>query len=234
MIMGRLCEYMNSKELFLKANGICSMAGFNVRWWMYCLFKLFIGVFSCIFAVSLFNVSLYVIIILFPVMSVIPDYIVIMSNDNDNDMMLRDIKVLFDGLRIHVKAGVYISDAIAEIIPAVSAKRLKNGLIWLKDSIMLTNDIDKSLTDFNEMFNNRHIDTLVIILRQALVSGQSAESLDNAFSQMTDIEQAINIRAENSLERKIMIIQVMVLFGILMISGFCCISEFSGLFTAIK
>jgi hypothetical protein len=133
-----------------------------------------------------------------------------------------------------VKAGVYITDAITEIIPLVANKRLKRAMTALSDSITLTNNIDSSLTQFNELFCNRHIDTVVIILRQALISGQSAESLDNAFEQMTDIEQALNIKLENGLERKVMLIQVMVLFGILLAAGFCCIREFAGLFSAVK
>lgn len=232
--MEMLKKYIQNKECFLKENGIWYMAGFPVYWWMYAGFRLGLSVFFVIFARILFGIARIWLLLIFTGVFMGVDFLVKLSNENDNDSMLADIKTVFDCLRIQVKAGVYISDAISEIVPVIASKRLRQGLIYLGESIVLTNNLEESLIAFNEMFHNRHIDTLVIILRQALVSGQSAQSLDNAFAQMTDIEQALNIKTENSLERKVMVIQVMVLFGILIMAGFCCISEFAGLFESVK
>lgn len=227
-------RYLQNTDIYLKENGISYMTGLDIRWWLYIPFKIFFSVFLTMVIYGIFNLSIYIIFPMAIVMFLIPDYLIKMSNDNDNDDMLPDIKMIFDCLRIEVKAGVYISDAISQIMTGINNKRLKAGMKYLIERIAVTNDIDASLSNFNEMFNNRHIDTLVVILRQAMVSGQSGESLDNAFAQMTDIEQAINIKVENSLERKITVIQVMVFFGIILLAGFCCLSEFKGLFVSVK
>lgn len=227
-------RYLQNTDIYLKENGISYMTGLDIRWWLYIPFKFFFSVFLTIVIYGIFNLSIYIVFPMAIVMFLIPDYLIKMSNDNDNDDMLPDIKMIFDCLRIEVKAGVYISDAISQIMTGINNKRLKAGMKYLIERIAVTNDIDTSLSNFNEMFNNRHIDTLVVILRQAMVSGQSGESLDNAFAQMTDIEQAINIKVENSLERKITVIQVMVFFGIILLAGLCCLSEFKGLFVSVK
>lgn len=227
-------KHNEEKENFLKSNGIWFLVGIEIKWWMYMLFRIFISLFLAISGYVIFSLPSFSILVVFLVSYFGIDHMVKLSNANDNEDMLSDIKLVFDCLRIQVKAGVYITDAINEIIHVINNKRLKRGIKQLSESIMLTNDIDGSLLYFSSLFNSKHIDTLVIILRQALVSGQSAESLDNAFSQMTDIEQAINIKIENALERKIMVLQVMELFGIILLAGFCCIAEFSSMFVAVK
>lgn len=232
--MDRIREYLKDKERFLEENGICHMTGIRLSWWMYVGIKIFMGIFLCLFGKWMLNMEAGYLPVLFLVVFAGCDGLVRMSNENDNSDMLPDIKVLFDCLRIQVKAGVYVTDALNEIILLMKNKRLRDALKSLTDSIVLTGNLDDSLKEFNGKFCNRHIDTLVIILRQALVSGQSSESLDHAFQQMTDIEQAFNLKLENALERKVMIIQVMVLFGIFLMVGFCSICEFSGLFSAIK
>ncbi len=227
-------RYLHNTDMYLMENGISNMTGFDIRWWLYIPFKVFFSLFLTLVIYEIFNLQIYVILPMSVVLFFTPDYLIKMSNDNDNDDMLPDIKMIFDCLRIEVKAGVYISDAISQIMTGINNKRLRAGMKYLIERIAITNDIDTSLSNFNEMFNNRHIDTLVVILRQAMVSGQSGESLDNAFAQMTDIEQAINIKIENSLERKITVIQVMVFLGIILLAGFCCLSEFKGLFVSVK
>lgn len=232
--MERIQECLREKEKFLEENGICHMAGMKLSWWMYGLSKILISGFVCLFAVLMFHIWKICLPVLFGAAYIGCDALIHMSNENDNSDMLGDIKTMFDCLRIQVKAGVYVTDALNEILPLIRNKRLKEALKSLMDGILLTNNLEESLIDFNQKFNNRHIDTMVIILRQALVSGQSAENLDSAFEQMSDIEQALNIKLENKLERKIMLIQLMVLFGIFLMVGYCSICEFAGLFSSIK
>lgn len=232
--MGRIMEYLKGRERFLEENGICHMVGMHLPWWMYVLMKVFISLFACLFGKLMLDMKPWHLVVMFPVAFAGCDGLVRMSNENDNSDMLSDIKIMFDCLRIQVKAGVYVTDALNETMLLMKNKRLRDALKNLTDSIVLTGNLDDSLKEFNQKFCNRHIDTMVIILRQALVSGQSSESLDNAFEQMTDIEQALNIKLENALERKVMIIQVMVLLGIFLMVGFCSICEFAGLFSAIK
>lgn len=232
--MEKFVNFTAQKERFLEENGMNYIIGKHLKWWMFVIAKIVVGTFLGAFFVLAADIGIVYMPVIFFAGYFGSDYLVQMSNINDNEDMLGDIKTVFDCLRIQVKAGVYITDAVSEIIPLIRNKRLKRALIEMGNTIMLTNDIDESLRIFNRKFSNRHIDTLVIILRQALLSGQSAQSLDNAFDQMTDIEQALNLKLENSLERKVAIVQIMVLFGIILAAGFCSISEFAGMFGTIK
>lgn len=208
--------------------------GVKIYWWLYELLRILAGIFSGTFGRIVFQLSPLKCIVLIFFMIILFDEILKISNANDNDNMLTDIKIMFDCLRIQVVSNVYIIDAMVELEPLLRSSRLKQAVHELIDSIVLTNDIENSLIMFNNKFSNKYIDTLVIILRQALVSGQSEDGLNNAFDQMVDIEQAMNLRLENSLEKKVLVIQVFVLFFIVLVCGYCSIIEFAELFSNIK
>lgn len=217
-------------RIFLKKYGADYIIGTNVS----VSFFIAVSLVSVIFLLLLnycFNIVeglLIVFVIIFG--SLLPTIILIISNGNDNDSMLVDIKTTMELLKIHIHAGVYVIDALDNCSDFMKNNRYKKALLKMTNDIYMSKNVTEALEEFNDSFNNPHIDTLVIILKQSLESGYSLSCLDSAFEQIIDVEKAINIKLENSVERNVQILQVLIMAGIIGISVFCSVVEFKGLF----
>lgn len=150
----------------------------------------------------------------------IPDILLKLSNSNDNDRMLSDIKTIYDTLKIQTKAGVFLTNALTECYLGVKNKRLKTALLELLNKIIAKNDIETAINEFNMLFKNSFIDTLCIVIKQSLESGQSVQVLSDISSQLTDIQHVLALKEKAKLERKIEVLQLFVFVGILAICVF--------------
>lgn len=216
--------------IFLKNHGIENLTGFWIPPEAFVLLSLFLGFFFSGFLHVLGANGLWMELLSFVTGMSVPTVMLIISNASDNDKMLMDLRNLFEMLKIQIHAGVYMMDALENCTHKVTSKRLKNALNRLISEIYMSKNIMEALDDFNERFRNPHIDTLVIILKQSMETGYSVSNLDSAFEQILDVEKAIYIRMENSVERNVQILQVLFMAGIIAMAVYCSVVEFKGIF----
>lgn len=134
-------------------------------------------------------------------------------NKRDNDDMLRDLKNVYDTLRIQTKAGVFLSEALTDCYLVVSNKRLKKALFQLNKEIMLKHDVEYAIEQLSLQFNNIYIDNFVLIIQQSIQTGQSVTMLDNISEQMREAERRVNFIEKKHLEDKIGLVQILVWVG---------------------
>lgn len=133
----------------------------------------------------------------------------------DNEEMLPDIKALYDAIRMQAKAGLFLSESLLECYRIVSNKRLKKALLELNGKILATNDEVEALQEFNQKFNNENIDAFCITMIQAKKSGQSVKMLEDIGQQINGLQQDINKKHQEAVNRKVMVITILVFFGIM-------------------
>ncbi len=222
---------LEKTERFLKENGITYLIGMNVSAITFWGISVLCGIFVVIFEIVIWRQDFDINFISGIAGVFLPTLILISSNKTDNDNMLEDIKLVYEMLKIQVHAGVYIIDALDNCNKMIKNKRLQQGINRLLCEIFMSRNVSDALNNFNESFRNTHIDTLVIILKQSMESGYSVQNLDSAFEQVIDVERAINVKMENSVERNTQVIQVLFMAGIIAIAVYCSIVEFKELFS---
>lgn len=192
----------------------------------YLTVKLLVAVFGFCVGMSVLNAVLGVIIAVVIYVSV--DGLIKISNTSDNEAMLTDIKVIYDTLCIQTKAGVYMTNALGECYLVVKNKRLKKALLQLNNHIIATKDIEGALDEFNLKFDNTFIDTFCITIRQSLSTGQASQILSDIATQVSDIQNALNIKEQQALDRKIQFIQMATFVGVIAIVLFALMTEVGG------
>lgn len=155
----------------------------------------------------------------------IPNVFIKMSNSMDNDMMLDDIKIMYDTLRIQSKAGVYIADILTECYMLVRTTRLKAALRELSNHIYTKHDLSSGLQDFSSKFKNVYIDMLVMTIEQSLKSGQTIQMFQDIAQQIQQVEYALYEKEKRRAENKMLAYQLAVYFGILMLVVYAMFSQ---------
>ena len=148
----------------------------------------------------------------------LPDILLTVSNNSDNDAMLEDIKCVYDTLRIQTKAGVFLTASLSECYLAVRNRRLKSALLELTNDISTRREIDDALERFNEKFDCGQIDIFCIVIRQSMESGRSVKVLEDLSLQMNDLQRAINMKEKEALDRKVQIIELLIFMGLLAVT----------------
>lgn len=220
---------MKKIQQFLDCNGATYLFGIRIYAGYFCIVEFILSIVMSVIGASLFHSIMYGVLLGIAAFAILP-LILIVSNQNDNQEMLSDMKRIFEMLKIQIRVGMYMMDAIENCVAYIHCKRLKQGLNRLICEIYLAKDMKETLDDFNATFSNQYIDTLVVIMKQAMETGYSIENLNNAFEQIVDVEHAINIRIENSIERNTQILQILFMSGIIAIAVFCSFVEFQTLF----
>lgn len=155
------------------------------------------------------------------------DALIHMSNEMDNEKMMEDIKTMYDSIKIQTQAGVYLTNSLAECYICVGSARLKKALLELNNRIMTQKDIEQAIDEFNFKFHNEYIDAFCIVVKQSLESGQTVNALGDISNQISDVQDSINEKQRNRLERKVELLQLMIFMGIVAISIFYMISQVS-------
>ncbi|MGN0160504.1 MAG: type II secretion system F family protein [Lachnospiraceae bacterium] len=213
--------------------GLEYLVGFTIPTDLFIAICVLWGTLCSLMTLTVFHQSPVVVILAALIGLWIPVMILVISNEADNDAMLMDIKNIFELLKIQLHAGVYVVEALENCYEDIRNKRLKSAIKNLLNDIYLSKNMTKALDEFGAHFNNHHIDTLVIILKQSVESGYSVQNLDNAFEEVLDVERAINIKIENSVERNVQILQVLFMAAIIAISIYCSVVELKGLFQIV-
>lgn len=157
-----------------------------------------------------------------------PVWLLVYMNRQDNEKLLPELKLVYHALEIQIRAGVYVTDALAECYGSVQEKRLRQALLDLAGDIVLKADIYDALDAFQKKFDNRYIDSLCITILQALESGQALELLRDIGEQIRDMEETMLERKKTALDRKLTFYQLGVLTVVMGIALYACVSYMFG------
>lgn len=202
-------------EAYISRSGLGYMTDDKINPVTYMILKIFFAIFFMIVGLQ---ENLWLGLILLPVGYFGLDFIINESDKSDNIKMLDDIKNVYDTLRIQTKAGVYITSVITDCYLVVQNKRLKKAFLKLTSDIVAKNDIESALDDFRNKFNNEYIDTLVIIIKQSMKTGQASKMFDDIRNQITDIESAMVMHEKTSIQSKITFCQILLYVAIIVVS----------------
>lgn len=202
----RLFKY-DGKEEYLRQLGANYMFGRDFTVNQYFLVKFMAAALGGVFALS-FNILAAPIGVALGYFLL--DFLLKQSNKSDNDAMMDDIKKIYDTLRIQTKAGVFLTAALGECYLVVKEQRLKDGLQELTGYINVKGDIDEGLDAFRSRFKSSTIDNFCVVIKQSTQSGKTVEVLSDLADQISDLDEAINIRLESKVQLK----QNMIQFGV--------------------
>lgn len=155
----------------------------------------------------------------------LPGWMLGYLNRQDNIRLLPEIKLMYHALEIQIRAGVYVTDALAECYGSVTEKRLQNALLDLAGDIVIKADIYEAMEHFQGKFDNRYIDSLCITILQACESGQAVELLGDIGEQLKDMEAVVMNRRKNSLDRSVTFYQLGILVAVLTVIIYACVSH---------
>lgn len=158
----------------------------------------------------------------------LPGGLLVYLNGKDNERLLPELKLVYHALEIQIRAGVYMTDALAECYGSVQEPRLREALLALAGDIVMKADICQALDRFQRKFDNRYVDSLCITLLQALESGQALELLGDIGEQIKDMEANVLERKKNALDRSITFYQLGVLAVVLGIALYACVTYMFG------
>ena len=158
----------------------------------------------------------------------LPSGLLVYLNGRDNERMLPELKLVFHGLEIQILAGVYVIDALAECYGSVQEKRLRKALLELAGDVVIKADAYDALDRFQRKFDNRYVDSLCIILLQALESGQAVELLGDIGEQIKDMEETVLARKKGALDRSVTFYQLGILAVVLAIALYACVTYMFG------
>lgn len=159
----------------------------------------------------------------------IPGFLLIYLNGRDNERMLPELKLMYQALAMQIRAGVYVTDALAEMYGSVREERLRNALLDLSGDIVMKSDLDEALTRFQGRFDNRYVDSLCITVQQAMESGQAVELLSDISEQIKDMEVTVLEKKKSALDRRITFYQLGILAAVLTVVLYACVTH---MFTA--
>ncbi len=155
----------------------------------------------------------------------LPGWMLSYLNKQDNQKLLPEMKLVYHALEIQIRAGVYVTDALAECYGSVRNKRLRQALLDLAGDIVMKADIYEGLERFQGKFDNRYVDALCITILQALESGQAVELLGDIGEQIKDMEHTVMERKKASLDRSITFYQLGVLAAVMGVVLYACVTQ---------
>lgn len=208
-------------EKYLKQTGAVFM--FNMNPSDYILIKIGSSLLFLLVGISLENILIALILTILGFFII--DIFLYISNDDDNNKILVDLKNVYDTLRIQTKAGVYFTNSLTECYLVAKNSRLKTALLDLNNKIISENDIENSIEDFNSKFNNTYIDTFCIVIKQSLTSGRTVQVLNDLSEQIKDIQDSLAIKEEQKIERKLQVVQFLLYIGAIAIVVFAMSNE---------
>ncbi len=145
----------------------------------------------------------------------LPNWLLVYLNHQDNQKMLSEIRLVYHALEIQLRAGVYVTDALAECYGSVRYPRLRQALLDLAGDLVVKSDVNSALERFQGKFSNPYIDSLCVVLLQALESGQAVELLQGIAEQIKDMEKRVLEQKKAALERSLTFYQLGILAAVL-------------------
>lgn len=155
----------------------------------------------------------------------VPGMLLVYLNSRDNERLLPELKLVYNALALQIRAGVYVTDALAETYGSVQEPRLRAALLELSGDIVMKSDLEEALERFQAKFDNRYVDSLCITILQAMESGQAVELLTDIAEQMKDMETTVMSRKKSALDRSITFYQLGILAAVLVIVLYACVTH---------
>ena len=137
------------------------------------------------------------------------------SNDRDNDMIIDDIRALYETLKLRTESGIFFTSSMMQCYRVVKNDRLKSALLTLTSELDTTNDVKTALSAFQLKFKNRYIDQLCVVIRQGYESGATVNSMNTIIRNLSSMQAAAEISKKNKLDNEIMYTQLLILCAIL-------------------
>ena len=220
-------KWKHDTEIMLSKNGVSYMLP-EMSALLYMIVKIMCMVFVGIIAGITFH-NVYLVFVLMVSGYFLPNIIIHMSNNSDNDEMMSDIESIYDIMRIQARAGVFVKDSLMDCYVNTINKRLKTALLDLCNMMSTNMTMEEAVDIFSSKFNNRHIDVLCIVLAQAQSSGKTVQILTDMSDQITNLRHSRAKSDEGKLERKIEIIELLIFIGVLAMGVFAMGNEISGM-----
>lgn len=155
----------------------------------------------------------------------LPGLLLERMNRRDNEAMLAELNLVYNALATQIRAGVFVTDALAEVYGSVKQVRLRDGLQALSGDIVMKADLDQALERFQGQFDNRYIDALCITILQAMESGQAVELLGDIADQIRDMELTLQGRRKERLNRSITFYQLGIFAAIIAVVLYACVEH---------
>lgn len=223
-------SYIARKSLWLRQMGVTYMMGRDLSVYRFILIRFALALLMCVAGLGIAKdmnriIACVLVVILTYLGSVLPVFFLKISNDMDNGLMLEDIRVIYDTLKIQSKSGVFITEILSECYLLVSNPRLKNALRELANEIYTKHDLRAGLHMFNSKFKNSYIDMMVLTIEQSVQSGQTVKMFQDVAQQIQQVEQALYQKEKKRAENRMLAYQLAVYFAILMIVVYAMFSQ---------
>ena len=208
---GFLLKRNDSINLFLSQYGAEYNLGIN-RAWQFVALKSFCSIGVILISSQVISIPFALICGVLGYM--FPTILVKLMNNSDNESMVTDLKAIYDTLRIQQSAGIFISNSLTDCYLVIKNKRLKKAMKEVSGEILAERDIAKAINSLSVKFRNDYIDEFVTIVTQSVQTGQLTKILEEISKQMIGIEEIINVRRENAIDRKLTTIIILIFIGI--------------------
>lgn len=154
---------------------------------------------------------------------ILPTVILYLSNERDNEVILKDLKWLYETITVQLEAGLHIQQALLESEGLMKNKRLREALHRLGERLITGEDMNRSLDAFEQSFRNHYVDSFCLILRQMQDSGYAVKLLEDIRVQIEEMERQQLSRKKEALEMQLQIFQMLLFIGILVLVMHGCI-----------
>ena len=223
---GKELAWYQRTELWLERNGVKYHLGIKVTPMTYLAFRIGLG--------AAFFVVFWMLAPAYGVLAgvigfFLPMVLAMYMNRKDNLRMLSELKLMYHSLEIQTRAGVYVTDTLAELYGSVCERRLKQALLELAGDLVMRADLGEALERFQKKFDNRYIESLCMIILQATESGQAVDLLGDLSEQIKDMEAAVLGQKKEALDRSVTFYQLGILVAVMGLVLYACVTQ---MFTA--
>lgn len=153
----------------------------------------------------------------------LPAGILYLSNERDNEAILKEMKWLYETITVQLQAGLHIHQALTESEGMIKNKRLKAALHRLVTRLLDGKNMTASLTEFENSFDNRYISSFCLILRQMQDSGYAVKLLEDIRLQIEEMEKMQLRKKKEALEMQLQVFQMLLFIGVLVLIIYGCI-----------
>ena len=153
----------------------------------------------------------------------LPALLLHISNKRDNEVILKDLKWLYETITVQLQSGLHIHQALQESEGLMANKRLRKALKRLTEKLLSGQAMDEVLSDFEQSFRNHYISSFCLILRQMQHSGYGVKLLEDIRIQMEEMERMQLKKKKEWLEMQLQLFQMLLFIGVLVLIMYGCI-----------
>ena len=215
-------EVIEDIESFLKAYGAETMEELIVfRSAMHFLGGSFLSGILCGMIGSRFHWILTIGFFVFGIF--VPAILLYLSNQKDNEVILKDLKWLYEMITVQLQSGLHIHQALQESEGLVTNRRLHKALKTLTEKLLSGQDMDSVLNNFEQSFRNHYVSSFCLILRQMQHSGYGVKLLEDIRLQIEEMERMQLRKKKEWLEMQLQLFQILLFIGVLVLVMYGCI-----------